>query len=78
MWEYGVSWYDAEEDALTCVSLERYREHIDKAADTIEEVDWSLNDMEYAVFRLSEDGQTLTASDIEGIDEALTLHRRES
>ena len=73
-----MGWYDAGEDALMCLSLERYREHLNEATGEYEEIDWSLNDMEYAVFTLFEDGQTLTASDIKGIDGVLVLHRLES
>ena len=73
-----MGWYDAGEDALMCLCLERYREHLNEATGEYEEIDWSLNDMEYAVFTLSEDGKTLTASDIEGIDGVLVLHRLES
>ena len=46
VWDYSVGWYDAGEDALMCLSLERYREHLNEATGEYEEIDWSLNDME--------------------------------
>ena len=76
MWEYGSCWYDGQEAALFCVNCARWREGYDP--DTMEtvETDWSLDDMEWALFSFSEDGGTLFGIDILGLDYTLELSRR--
>ena len=77
VWEYGPCWYDEEEDVLYGASCVRYREYFDEVARELAQEDWSLNDMSFATFRLTED-DTLIAGDIDGLDGTLTFQRVES
>jgi len=73
VWEYYGSMYDEEAQALVCMNCERYREHIDMDAMEVLQEDWSLSDLCFAEFKLSEDGKTMTCTDIAGLDEPLVL-----
>ena len=74
VWEYGPCWYDDGEDTLYGASCVRYREFFDEASQALDQEDWSLNDMSFATFQLTED-DTLIARDIDGLDDTLELER---
>ena len=78
VWEYSISWIEGASKDLCCADLMRCREHIDRDSLELVQTDWSLDDMAFAHFSLSGDGETLIGSDIEGMGGALTLRRRES
>ncbi|MDO4865210.1 MAG: hypothetical protein Q4C10_01545 [Clostridia bacterium] len=77
MWEYDSCWYDEEKSALFCVNCTRWREGYDPETLETVETDWSLDDMEWALFSLSEDGERLFGADIAGLDGTLELSRCE-
>ena len=73
VWEFDGGWYDEEAQALVFMNCERYREHIDMEALELVEEDWSLIGLAFAEFKLSEDGKTVTCTNIAGIDQPLIL-----
>ena len=76
VWEYSVGWYDSRMDALMCAGCTRYTESVDlEALQTVQD-DWSMDDMEFAWFSFSEDGERLIGTDIAGMDEPLQLRRQ--
>ena len=72
VWDYTSGWYDADEDAVVCWNVIRTRECLDPIFDTLEELDWSLNDLGDASFRLTEGG--LAFAD-EALDAPIELKR---
>ena len=58
--EYLYCFYDADEDALQCLGVTRTRERFDPLTDTLDELDWSMNDLSFAELRLSGDDLIFT------------------
>lgn len=56
IWAYSTCLYDEAGDALQCFGVTRTRERFDSVLGSIEELDWSMDDMSLAGLRLSEDG----------------------
>lgn len=59
VWEYGPCFYD-EAGVLQCPSVTRTRERFNAATGTLDELDWSMNDMCFAELRLTGDGMVLS------------------
>ena len=72
VWAYSACWYDAESDTLQAWNVTRTLERLDTLLDTLEELDWSLNDMSDSAFRLS--GNELILTD-EQLDAPVSLRR---
>ena len=72
IWEYLTCLYDEAGNALQCFGVTRTRERFDSLLDSIEELDWSMDDMGLAELRLSEDGLLFTD---DRLDEPVTLTR---
>ena len=64
IWDYHSCWYNETDACLECAGITRTIEHYDWLTDNVEELDWSLNDISFASFKLSEGGLVF-------IDEAL-------
>ena len=75
VWEFDRCWYDAEEDLLYGPNYVHYRQRIDWDTMELVEEDWSMGDLGFTCFSLSEDGDALVARDIPYLDEPLTLRR---
>lgn len=75
-WEYGACWYDAEQDAVVCGGVTKTRQQYSQLFDEWVEADWSMNDLYYAQFALSEDGSGLVWTD-DGMKEPVVLRRAE-
>ena len=56
IWEYHTCLYDEAENTLQCYGVTRIRERFDSLFDMIDELDWSMDDLNIAELRLSEDG----------------------
>ena len=70
IWEYGECPYSEAEDTLLCLGVTRTRERFDPLTDTLDELDWSMNDMSLAEFRLTANGMVFTD---EALDAPVTL-----
>ena len=70
IWEYYICLYDETGDALQCFGVTRTRERFDSTLDTIEELDWSMDDMDLAELRFSEGGLLFTD---DKLDEPIAL-----
>ncbi len=75
-WEYGACWYDEEQDAVLCGCVTKTQQYYSELFDEWMESDWSMNDLYYARFAWSEDGEGLVWTD-DGLEEPLTLTRAE-
>ena len=75
IWDYPACWYDEKEGALICAGVERRRVCVDPETYETAELDWSLDDMQVALFILSEDGETLVGNEIAGLESDLALKR---
>ena len=61
-----------QKDTLTCGGVTRTREHFNSRTGAIEELDWSLNDLNFASFQLL-DGRLLFTDEV--LDNPVTLTR---
>lgn len=73
-WEYCACWYDEAANALACGGIVRTRERYSALFDEWSETDWSTNDMSFAQFTLSEEGDALLWTD-DNMEEPLLLQR---
>ena len=74
IWEYDLCWYDAEKDALESFTVSKQRGYVDSKTAEFVETDWSLSDMYYSTFALSDSGDELTWTD-DGLDKPIVLKR---
>ena len=65
VWAFDNCWYDAEGNAFQCGSVTRTHHHYDALWDTLQETDWSLNDMPFSDFQLSQTGIRFTDEHLE-------------
>ena len=56
IWEYHACVYDTAGDALQCYGVTRTHERFDSLLGTIDELDWSMDDMSIAELQLSDNG----------------------
>ena len=75
--EYSTCLYDEAGDALQCFGVTRTRERFDSTLGSIEELDWSMDDMDLAELRLSEDGLRFTDDRLDGPIALTRLNRAE-
>lgn len=73
VWTYN-GWYDAGEDCLQCMNVVRERQHYNRLWDVLEQSDWSLNDMDFARFDLTESGLRFS---VDALDAPLDFVRME-
>lgn len=66
IWAYSPCWYSQEDHALECPGVTRTRERLDGLWNTLEELDWSINDMCFSGFELSGDGLVFTDELLDG------------
>ena len=60
IWEYSTCFYDEAEDKLQCFGVTRTRERFDSVLGSIKALDWSMDDMNVAELRFSDDGLRFT------------------
>ena len=73
VWELSGCYYDTKEDCVYSMNCIHYREYIDWDTYELVQDDWSLTGLVFASLVLSDNGNTLIASDIPYIDGSLTL-----
>ena len=56
IWDYHSCWYNETDACLECVGATRTTEHYNWLTESVEELDWSLGDLCFASFKLSEGG----------------------
>ena len=72
IWDYHSCWYNETDDCLECAGITRIIEHYDWLTESVEELEWSLNDLNFADFKLSEGGLVFTD---EALDTPIALKR---
>ena len=75
-WEYSACWLDEDEGALMCGGVARTREAYDHLWEEWTESDWSMDDLSFARFEITEPGPFLLWSD-DGMETTLSLWRLE-
>ena len=60
IWDYHSCWYDETNACLECAGVTRIIEHYEWLTENVQELDWSLSDLSFADFRLSEGGLIFT------------------
>ena len=72
IWDYHSVWYNETDACLDCAGITRIVEHYDWLTESVEELEWSLNDLNFAGFRLSEGSLVFTD---EALDAPVALKR---
>ena len=72
VWDYDGCLYDQDETLLQCMGVTRTRERLDPIWGVLEELSWSMNDMCFSGFAVSEDSLIFTD---EALDSPITLTR---
>ncbi len=65
VWAFDNCWYDAESNVFRCGSVTRTHHHYDTLWETLQETDWSLNDMPFSDFQVSGAGIRFTDDNLE-------------
>ncbi|MBR3273413.1 MAG: hypothetical protein IKF98_05810 [Clostridia bacterium] len=60
VWAFDYCWIDEESGMFHCGSVTRTHQHYDTLWETLQETDWSLNDMPFSDFQVSETGIRFT------------------
>ena len=77
VWEYSACWYDTDEAALICDSVTRTRERYDALWETLQELDWSMADLCFSRFELTESGLVFTDDMLDDPIAFTSLHEAE-
>lgn len=72
IWNYHSCWYDETNACLECAGVTRIIEHYEWLTENVQELDWSLSDLSFADFKLSEDGLIFTD---EALDAPIALKK---
>ena len=65
IWDYHSCWYNETDACLECAGATRTTEHYDWLTEGVEELDWSLGDLCFASFKLSESGLVFTDEELD-------------
>jgi hypothetical protein len=65
VWAFESCWYDTENNTLRCGCVTRTHQHYDTLWDTLVETDWSLNDMPFSDFQVTQSGIRFTDEELE-------------
>lgn len=65
IWDYHSCWYNETDACLECAGATRTTEHYDWLTESVEELDWSLGDLIFANFKLSESGLVFTDEELD-------------
>ena len=72
IWNYHSCWYDETNACLECAGVTRIIEHYEWLTENVQELDWSLSDLSFADFKLSEGGLIFTD---EALDAPIALKK---
>ena len=75
VWEYSACWYDEAEDVVQCGGITRTREVFDPAQAEWVELDWAMDDMNFARFEFSDSDLALQWTD-DGLQAPVALARQ--